>query len=210
MTPSFYRTTNVAYLLAPSLLAIPMIAAGCSAAGEHVFPAETDEEIGSGLAVTTNRYSNHRKGSNFQETKLTPANVNKNTFGRVFSLSVDGQAYAQPLFLSNVPMRDGQTHNVLFVSTLHNKVYAFDAGKSAAPIWQRNFGTPGPTTEFGCSDMLDTVGITSTPVIDQGAGTMYVVEKAREGGNWIQRLHALDVTSGNERPGSPVEIKAQV
>src|SRR5579859_4220846 len=149
------RTTQRACSLALSLFTILPIAGGCSAAHVNGVPGETEDEIGSGLAVTTDRYSNHRKGSNWQETTLTPANVNKDKFGRLFSLPVDGQIYAGSLFMSNLPMVDGQTHNVVFVSTLHNKVYAFDAVKSAAPIWQRTFGTPGPTTEFGCSDMLE-------------------------------------------------------
>jgi len=157
--------------------------------------------------VSTNRYDNNRSGANLSETTLTQSNVTKGSFGLRFSMPVDGQVYAQPLYLSGIKMNDGKTHNVVFIATQHNVVYAFDADSAANPLWQHTFGTPGSTSEFGCSDMLDTIGITSTPVIDPNTGTLYFVEKSKENGAWIQRIHAVDITNGSDRAGSPVEIK---
>lgn len=163
------------------------------------------------ISVTTNRYDNQRTGSDKSESLLSTAAVSSGQFGLQFSRSVDGSQYAQPLYLSGLVMSDGSTHNVVFAATMHNTVYAFDAdGNGTSPLWSKNLGPSGPVNGFGCTDTAVEVGITSTPVIDQAAGTMYVVSKGVENSAWVQRLHALDVKSGQERAGSPIVISASV
>ena len=153
------------------------------------------------------------------ETILTPTNVNKTQFGRLFSQPVDGYIVGQPLYLPNVSI-GGKLHNVVYVATLHDSVYAFDAdhntGTNVAPLWQVNFTNPGAgiTTASGaflpCPNVhrFPESGIVSTPVIDPATNTIYVVAKTNENGTVFHRLHALDVASGAERANSPVPILA--
>jgi hypothetical protein len=166
------------------------------------------------FGILTNRYDNLRSGANLSEGTLTASNVNPTSFGLLFSERVDGQIYAQPLYLSHLVLSDGSTHNVVFVATEHNTVFAFDAdGASAsAPLWQKNLGPSGPTAQgpVACDNLAPEVGITATPVIDVAAGTLFVLTKSYDGTNWAQALHALDVTTGNERLGSPQPIAASV
>lgn len=169
--------------------------------------------------VTTNRHDNGRTGLNPNEALLTPQNVNKNQFGKLFNRSVDGYIVGQPLYLQNLNI-GGKVHNVVFVATLHDSVYAFDAdhntGTDAAPLWQVNFTNPsaGITTATGaflpCAGVhrFPESGIVSTPVIDPAGGTIYVVAKTNENGTVFHRLHALDVATGAERANSPVVINA--
>jgi hypothetical protein len=156
---------------------------------------------------------------------LTPTSVNEAQFGKLFSLTVDGEVYAQPLYLSGVII-GGVKHNVVFVATEHDSVYAFDADTSGPRLWEVNFLGPNvtsvPTKGFvvnplGNTDITPEVGITGTPVIDLDAAnpansTLYVVAKTQETANgvasYVHRLHALDVTSGAEKFGGPVEIVA--
>ncbi len=161
--------------------------------------------------VTTNRYDNERTGSNTQETILNASNVNQAQFGLLYSFTVDAQVYAQPLYVSNLKFNDGTTKNTLFVATEHNTVYAFDAdGGSKTPIWSRNLGPSGSTNVFGCGDMIPETGITGTPVIDTAAGIIFLVTKGVEGGNWVMRLHAIDIKTGEEGAGSPIPLTATV
>ena len=178
---------------------------------------------GTPIAVVTNRYDNVRNGANLRETLLTVANVGGGRFGLLFSRPVDGHVYAQPLYLPGLVI-GGATHNVVFVATEHNSVYAFDADSAAAstPLWRASLGTPMDTTPgtenqpvvapatVSCRDMFPKTGITSTPVIDPATGRMYVVSKNFESGVYYQRLHALDVLTGMEAPGSPVNIAGSV
>jgi hypothetical protein len=164
---------------------------------------------GTPFAVTTNRYDNARTGVNLQETILTTANVKANGFGFLFSRVVDGQIYAQPLYVGGLTMSDKKVHNVVYVATEHNTLYAFDADDPAAatPLWSLNVG---PSGSNACDNLEPEIGITSTPVIDPAAGTIYFISKGQEAGAWIQRIHAVNILTGAERPGSPTVIAAVV
>ncbi|HVZ85478.1 MAG TPA: PQQ-binding-like beta-propeller repeat protein [Polyangia bacterium] len=161
------------------------------------------------LAVTTNRYDNARSGVNLQETTLTTSNVNANQFGLLFSRTVDGQIYAQPLYVGGLTMADKKVHNVVYVATEHNTVYAFDAddATASAPLWSLNVGPSGTNS---CDNLEPEIGITSTPVIDEAAGTIYFISKGQEAGAWVQRIHAVNIVTGAERTGSPMVIAASV
>jgi hypothetical protein len=161
------------------------------------------------LAVTTNRYDNARSGANLQETRLTTTNVNATQFGLQFSRAVDGQIYAQPLYVGGLTMSDQKIHNVVYVATEHNTMYAFDAddATATAPLWSRNVGPSGANT---CDNLSPEIGITATPVIDRAASTVYFISKGEEAGNWVQRIHAVDLVTGAERPGSPAVILASI
>jgi hypothetical protein len=170
------------------------------------------------INVITYHNDNARDGQNVNESLLTPANVNANQFGRLFTQPVDGYIYAQPLYVSNLQIGGG-THNVVFVATEHDSVYAFDAdgntGANANPLWHVGFTNPtaGITTvdsenDLSCSNIKPEVGITGTPVIDLTSNTLYVVAKTKENGVFFQRLHALDITSGAEKFDGPTVIQA--
>lgn len=172
-----------------------------------------------GPSVLTQRYDNARTGLNDAESQLTPSKVNASTFGRLFSLSVDGYVYAQPLYVGGLTIQ-GQLHDVLFVATEHDTIYAFDADAPAAPLWSAGLAstaygaaagaTPVPSADLSCSDLVPEVGITSTPVIDLNAGTLYAISKTKEGTSYVQRLHALDITTGLPRANSPSVIQASI
>src|SRR5262245_57021711 len=170
------------------------------------------------VSVLTYHNDNARTGV-VQETILTPANVNKRQFGKLFAHQVNGQVYAQPLYVPNVTIPGKGTHNVVYVVTERSSVYAFDADNAAranrAPLWKRSFldGDTGVTAvsahdDVECADLTPIIGITSTPVIDPAAGIIYVVAKTKDQGTVTQRLHALDLGTGREKPGSPVVIDA--
>jgi uncharacterized protein (TIGR03437 family) len=162
--------------------------------------------------VTTYQYNNARTGANLNETILTPANVNTNQFGKLWTYPLDGVVYAQPLYLSHVSI-NGAAHNVVYIVTEHNSVYAIDAD-GGQTLWHVNLTPAGASTvpygDVGCGQIQPEIGITSTPVIDPASGTIYTVAMTKESGNYVHRLHALDVTSGAERAGSPVAIQASV
>ncbi len=168
--------------------------------------------------VLTQHNDNTRSGLNANETLLTPASVNVNNFGQLFTHTVDGAIAGQPLYASQVLMNDGLVHNVVYVATQNNTVYAFDAdstqGNDASPIWSVSLddgGTPDPIADYGCTGTHYTeIGIMGTPVIDPGVTALYVVAKTVTGTGPSEvrnfSLHALDVTSGNELLGGPVII----
>ncbi len=191
-------------------------AAAVLAAAGVAAMAPTARALGS-VNVLTRNYDNARTGANLSETVLTQANVNASQFGKLFQLQVDDQVYAQILYASSVSIAGG-THNVIYVATANNTVYAFDADTAGPPLWQRNFngsGRPTRNNEVGgaCGTYRDfsaNIGIVGTPVIDGGTGAMYFVTRTVEGSSTVQRLHAVDMTTGNERAGSPVAITATV
>jgi hypothetical protein len=165
--------------------------------------------------VLTHHNDNSRTGQNLSETYLTPTNVNAGHFGDLFTQPVDGVVTAEPLYMPNLQI-NGATHNVVFAVTLHNGVYAFDAdsntGSNASPLWYTSLISPPnvttvPIADQGCgaSNGYTEMGIMGTPVIDQT--TMYLVAKTLENGSYVFRLHALNITTGGENAGSPVEIQ---
>ncbi len=136
-------------------------------------------------SVVTSQYDNARSGANPLETTLTPRNVNVRHFGKVFRLKVDGDVYAQPLFLPGLEIPGKGRHDVLFVATEHDSVYAFDAyGQPRLPLWRMNFLKKGVTTvpadDVQCPFIAPEIGITSTPVIDAESGTLYVLARTKE------------------------------
>ncbi|HXM19971.1 MAG TPA: choice-of-anchor D domain-containing protein [Terriglobales bacterium] len=169
--------------------------------------------------VLTEHNDNLRTGQNLNETVLTPLNVNSSRFGKLFSYSVDGQIYAQPLYVPNVKIPGQGTHNVVYVATQNDTVYAFDAdGLSSVPLWQDSFISPAQTVapvscqsngkEIMSCAVFPIYGITGTPVIDPGTNTMFLVARTLEKGKYFQRLHALDTTTGTEKLGGPVLVQA--
>jgi hypothetical protein len=166
--------------------------------------------------VLTYHNDNSRIGANLNETILTPANVNANTFGKLFTYTVDGYVYAQPLYVSGLNIAGQGAHNVVFVATEHNSVYAFDAdsnsGANGGLLWQVNLGpsatTPNPSLPFQA--IQPEVGITGTPVIDPGSQTLYVDTFTQQGTSYSHYLHALNLADGSEKPFSPVLVAASV
>ncbi|MGA1987794.1 MAG: hypothetical protein ABSG72_16125 [Candidatus Sulfotelmatobacter sp.] len=172
--------------------------------------------------VLTRHNNNQHTTQNLQETILTPTNVNSSTFGKLFSYPVDGQIYAEPLYVQGLTMANGTVHNVVFVATEYDSVYAFDADSAALnpnPLWHTNFlnpsGTPSVTPvpcSFGSGicQLFPIVGITGTPVINLASNSIYFIVRTQETTgttvNWVIRLHALNITSGAEQAGSPVVV----
>ena len=163
--------------------------------------------------VLTYHNDNARTGQNLNETILTPSNVNSTQFGKVFQVTVDGKVDAQPLYASAVAIPAQGTHNVLFVATEHDSVYAFDAD-TGTQLWQVSLLQAGETTsdDRGCGQVTPEIGITATPVIDRSSGpngTIYVVAMSKDSSSaYHQRLHALDMTTGAEVFGGPKEVQA--
>jgi len=165
--------------------------------------------------VTTYHNDVARSGANTQETTLTPANVNSTQFGKWFSAAVDGQVYAQPLYMSGVQIA-GAARNVVYVATEHDSVYAIDAGNGVIYWHVSLIPAGGSATSAGnnngstvnCFLLTPEIGITGTPVIDPSTNTMYVVAEATLDGNVVHSLHAIDITTGAEKFGGPVAIQA--
>jgi uncharacterized cupredoxin-like copper-binding protein len=159
--------------------------------------------------IPTWHADNNRTGLNSHEVTLKPANVTPSTFGKLFSVLVDGYAYGEPLLVSNVTV-NGAKHNVLYVATEKDSVYAFDADVYGAPLWKVSLLRSGesPITNGA---ILPYLGVTSTPVIDTTTNTMYVVStQASTTAPATFRLNALDVTTGAQKFGGPVTINASV
>jgi hypothetical protein len=192
--------------------------------GTHTVTATTGSSQSASATVHITNYAgtftyhndNLRTGQNLNETVLALANVNQSQFGKLFSYPLDGIAFASPLYVANVSIPGQGLHNVVYVATENNSVYGFDAdGLSTTPLWHVSFlksgVTPVPCSDTGeCGDIPTQIGITSTPAIDQSTGTMYVVAATKESGSYVQRLHALDISTGAEKFGGPVVLKASV
>jgi hypothetical protein len=174
------------------------------------------------VSVTTYHYDNARTGQNLQESTLTQSNIANSTFGKLFNQPVDGYIVGQPLYLQNVVIPGAGTHNVVYVATMHDSVYAFDgdsnAGSNAAALWHTSFTDPAhgvtsvPIADQTCGQVtsFNEIGVISTMVVDPVALTLYVVAKTEENGSFVHRLHALDAMTGLERPRSPIQITGSV
>jgi hypothetical protein len=174
--------------------------------------------------IVTYHYDVSRSGLNSSETILTPSNVNASEFGKLFSYSVDASIYAEPLYVQHVAIPGAGTHNVVFVATQNDSVYAFDAdsnaGANSKPLWHVSMldaahgaapgATPSSTSDVNCKDITPIYGITGTPTIDPAAGIMYLVAASTENGSVVLRLHSLDITTGAEVSPGPVVISAAV
>ena len=169
----------------------------------------------SGVDIITYHFDNLRTGQNVNEMTLTPANVRQATFGKLGEFPVDGLVDAQPLLLSGLAIPGKGNKNVLYAVTEHDSIYAFDAD-SISPtggtiLWQTTALLSAETTsdDRGCAQVTPEIGITSTPVIDRSRNAIYLIAMSKDGnGNYYQRLHALDLTTGKERFGGPATIQA--
>lgn len=173
-------------------------------------------------AVTTGQYNTNRTSANPNEAILNTSNVNVSQFGKLFSWSVDGWVFAQPLYVPGVSI-NGVSKDVVYVATMHNSIYVFDADHpSTTPLWKVNFGVSvkAPTSN-GCPSLGGTgpeLGVLSTPVIDQSTNTLYAVSAspsgisstAPNGVGYIHYLHAIDLSTKAEKFGGPVQIQASV
>lgn len=172
--------------------------------------------------IATSQYDNLRTGATLNERILTPKNVNVRQFGKLGAFKVDGPVYAQPLFVPDVDIPGKGRHNVLYVATEHDSVYAFDADRPGdAPLWQISFLDPKRSIEpvhgdeLQCPFIRPEVGITSTPIIDLRTGTLFVLARTRilhrlTSNDYMQHLHALAITTGVEKFGGPKLIQASV
>ena len=169
------------------------------------------------VSVLTQHNDTSRTGQNLQETLLNTSTVNVANFGKLFSLPVDGNIFAQPLYVPGLTI-GGATHNVVYVATAQNSVFAFDADSgNTTPLWTVNLGTPVPSQDI-CStdpvecpytDMIPVIGIIDTPVIDPVSGTIYVVANTKDtSSKYHFKLHALDWLTGAEKFAGPTEITA--
>ena len=172
--------------------------------------------LGSSVNAGTNVLMWHndtaRTGQNLTETQLTPANVNSANFGKLFQINVDDNVDAQPLVVSGVAVPNSGVHNVLIIATEHDTVYCCDADDGTV-LWTKSMLKTGeqPSDNRGCFQVTPEIGVTSTPVIDLTSGphgTIYVVAMSKSVTNYFQRLHALDLTTGAEQFGGPVDIVA--
>jgi hypothetical protein len=169
----------------------------------------------SNVDVITYHYDNLRTGQNTSETTLTTTNVTQAQFGKLGSFTVDGNVDAQPLYLSNVAIPNKGTKNVLYVVTEHDTVFAFDAdsvsGTTSTLLWSTSVLASGETSsdDRGCGQVTPEIGITSTPVIDRTRNAIYLVAVSKtSSGNYIHRIHALNLTTGAELFGGPTVVTA--
>jgi uncharacterized protein (TIGR03437 family) len=169
--------------------------------------------------VLTSNYDTQRTNWNPNETILNTSNVSVQQFGKIISFPVDGQIYAQPLYVGGVDIPGQGVRNVVYVATMHNSVYAFDADSTAmiSPLWKTNLGPAVPTATWDepgidnpYTDITPENGILGTPVIDLASQTMYLVADTYANGTYAFVLHALDITTGQERPDGPCVIQAKV
>ena len=195
---------------APSQDGAHTVTAVSSALPSYAVNAAVTVTGGPGGTVSVLTYHNDdvRDGVNQDETILNLSNVNPQQFGKLAALAVDGQIYAQPLYLPNLTI-NGVQHNVVFVATENDTVYAFDAdGLSGTALWKQHLGTPVPVNDQ--EGIKPSLGITATPVIDSTSGTIYVLTDGLENNHKVYRLHALSIASGTEKFGGPVVVTGTV
>lgn len=198
------------------LLCVALLAACRDNVTDNGPPIDNKPPNPQGVSVSTQHNDNTRAGLNDHEELLTTSNVNVQQFGKLFSLAVDDQVYAQPLVAGKIDV-GGAPHNVVYVATVNNSLYAFD-GDNGHLYWQRNYTAAGMravrnTDMTGAcggtyTDFSGSIGIVGTPVIDPSSSTIYFVTRSTTGAQFVQHLHAVDITSGSERAGSPTEITA--
>ena len=162
--------------------------------------------------VLTVNYGNERTNSNLNESILNTSNVNPDQFGKISQFPVDGQVYAQPLYATGIAINGKGIRNVVYVATMHNSLYAFDADApcETTPLWQANLGPALPTGIIGFREIDPEIGVLGTPAIDLANNTIYVVSENNDSGNPAFRLHALDLSDGREKLNGPVTIEATV
>ncbi len=203
-TAELRRPTRMALCVAFLLFVGTLIAVNLAPQAAHAAAAKTAVAAAANTAVTTFKNDIERDGQFTNETILNQSNVNVSQFGKRVQYSVDGQVYAEPLFLPNLSI-GGSTHNVVFVATENDSVYAFDADATSAgaPLWKTSLlpggATAVPNGAVSCGDLVPVIGITGTPVIDPSTGTLFVVSYDDEGGNLVYRLHALNVLTGADK-----------
>ncbi len=231
-TPLTYQWTKNGAAVSGATAASYTTPATTSADNQEVFQVTVGNDAGSvtsstatltvnaagtttrGTDVVTYKNDVSRSGQNLTESLLTTANVTSAGFGLLRNLTVDGKVDAQPLYLSAFSI-SGATHNVVYVATEHDSVYAFDAD-TGTTLWQVSLLKSGETTSDarGCNQVVPEIGITATPVLDRSAGahgSLFVVAMSKDGsGNYHQRLHALDASTGAELLSGPTEIGASV
>jgi hypothetical protein len=206
-TPSAALTDNGAVFVV-----VVSNAAGATTSSSAVLSVTVTAPAAVATDVVTSKNDQARTGQNLTESILTPANVNATTFGLLRVLAVDGKVDAQPLYLSKLTL-GASTHNVVFIATEHDSVYAMDAD-TGATLWHVSILLPGevPSDTRNCGQVSPEIGITATPVIDRAAaphGVIYIVGMSKDTSSvYHQRLHALDITSGAELFGGPKEIAA--
>jgi hypothetical protein len=218
MNSQTFRHRLAGVLFAGCAVALVACGGGSSApatggSGGGVTPPVNPTDPATPTDVLTYKYDLARTGANLTETVLTTANVNATGFGLQRVLSVDGKVDAQPLYLARLTVQ-GAVHNVVYVATENDSVYAFDVN-SGTQLWHTSVlpagEAPSNQPPSYCNQVAPVIGITSTPVIDRTAGpngTLYLVAMSQAGGQFHQRLHALDVVTGAELAGSPVEVSA--
>ena len=162
------------------------------------------------VSVLTANGSNDRTNANLQEVQLAPATVAPDSFGKLGTFPTDGQVYAQPLYVSGLAIPGKGSRNVVFVTSMHNSVYAYDADSTASTslLWSVNLGPSIPASMLfpASGDIANEVGILGTGVIDLQQGVLYVVADTLQRGAPVFYLHALDLTNGQERLNGPVAI----
>ena len=208
---NFFTPTSRIVITATICLTCPLLFNG-----QNLNAADSDPDVSQPeVNVLTFHNDNLRTGQNLNESRLTPQSVNASTFGRLFSVPLDGKVDAQPLYVSNLTVKGQRpaVRDVVFAATEHDSVYAFDANNGTI-FWKKSMLSAGerPSDPLGCTQVIPEIGITATPVIDRNIGPngiIYVVAMSKDGsGKYHQRLHALDLVTGSEELNGPVEIHA--
>ena len=219
-----WTATGGNFSLTTSLTGVAVIYTAPGSAGSYTLTATSVTDDTKSASVTVGvtdlagvaTYHNNlsRDGTNTHEYALTTSNVTSSTFGKLFSCAIDAPAYAQPLWVPNLAIGGG-THNVVFVASSHDTVYAFDADKSpCVNYWTASLLGAGETYlntgDVGTSDISPDIGIVGTPVIDLSSKTLYVVSKSKASGTYHQRLHALNLADHTEKFGAPYDLTSSI